>query len=226
MGLHRDTGPVPDQHPADPDAPGSAAAGAAVTAGRTPAAGPDPTAAPTVTERALESRRPWEAWHPSGRGILGAVVTGIIAYVAAWLMAFLVLVLTLSSLARSGTGEPGGLQEGLTEAVQAGPDPDPSTALAAILVLPTQLVGMAFLGPLDVQVGFEMFGLGLALAGTLAWVPLAVTATAFLVAAGSSYLARRRRPLEPRRSTVLATCSGVTVAVLAWVATAATAVDL
>ncbi|KNC17251.1 hypothetical protein AC792_15085 [Arthrobacter sp. RIT-PI-e] len=179
-----------------------------------------------MTERAPGGRRPWEAWHPSGRGILGAVVTGIIAYVAAWLMAFLVLVLTLSSLARSGTGEPGGLQEGLTEAVQAGPDPDPSTALATILVLPTQLVGMAFLGPLDVQVGFEMFGLGLALAGTLAWVPLAVTATAFLVAAGSSYLARRRRPLDPRRSTVLAACSGVTVAVLAWVATAATAVDL
>ena len=177
-------------------------------------------------EQASAPRESPAQWRPSVRTVLGAVLSGAATYAAAWLMAVLLLVLTLSSLARSGTGEPGGLQEGLTEAVQAGGEPDTSTVLAALLVLPTQLVAMAFFGPLDLQAGFEVFGLSLSLAGTLTWVPLAVTFTAFLVAWGISWLAGRRRPPGWRRNAVLAACSGATVAVLAWLLAIVTAVDL
>ncbi len=165
-------------------------------------------------------------WRPSGRSVVGAVLQGAGAYGAAWLMAFLVIILTLSSLARVDTGGSGGLPDELAGVAEAGVDGDPRSVLAVLLIVPTQLVGMAFFSPLDLSAAFEVFGLSLTLTGTLTWIPLTVTLTAALVAASASYLGQRRRSHGWPRSAVLAASSGGTVAVLAWVLAAVTAVNL
>ena len=76
-------------------------------------------------DEATVTRVDASAWRPSGRRILGAVIHGVVAYAAAWLMAVLVVILALTSLARSDTGGSPALPDELTGAVEAGVDGDP-----------------------------------------------------------------------------------------------------